>query len=254
LAQGRVADCEARLGEALELAGKVGLKRELGNVHRVLAGLRAAAGDRAGTEAEFEQSVGIFRDLGRNYELACALLSRGRFLKETGDSAWQDVLAEALGLFESLGVEPGVKEIERLLAMGQRGKGKWQSEEGSTDILERLTGLACAGLDTARFCEEALSLIADRLPAEAAAILLRDGRVFQRGRMEVGEGGMGTDEVKGQRSKGKGQNADAERGKGEGERGNDEGRTGVGSVSIPLDVGAGRVGTLVTSAGASCTG
>jgi DNA-binding NtrC family response regulator/tetratricopeptide (TPR) repeat protein len=213
LAQGRVADCQARLGEALELAGKVGLKRELGNVHRVLAGLRAAAGDRTGTEAEFEQSVGIFRDLGKNYELACALLSSGRFLKETGDGAWPNVLAEALGLFESLGVEPVVKEIERLLA-AEKGPGARGEGQGSADVLERLTGLACAGLDTSRFCEEALSVIADRLPAEAAAILLRDGRVFQRGRMAESE-------------------------------------TGVGSVSIPLDVGAGRVGTLVVRTSAA---
>jgi len=246
LAQGRVVDCEARLGEALELAGKVGLKRELGNVHRVLAELRDVTEDRAGAKAEFEQSLAAFRALGKNYELACALASYGRFLKAIADSSWQSVLTEALGLFESLGVEPRTKETERLLAMGQRGKGKWQGEEGSTDILERLTGLACAGLDTARFCEEALAVIADRLPAEAAAILLRDGRVFQRGRMEVGEGGA--DEVRGQKPECRMQNAD-----GEGERGNGEGRNGVGSVSLPLDVGDGRVGTLVvrTSAAAA---
>jgi len=207
LAQGRAADCEARCREALELAAKAGLKRELGNVHRVRAGLLAAAGDRAEAKAEFEQSVEILRALGKNYELACALLSSGRFLKETGDGAWKDVLAEALELFENLGAEPGVKEIERLLA-ADKGPGAKDEGQGSADILERLAGLACAGLDTARFCEEALSAITDRLPAEAAAILLRDGRVFQQGRMVESE-------------------------------------TGVGSVSVPLDVGAGRVGTLV---------
>jgi DNA-binding NtrC family response regulator/tetratricopeptide (TPR) repeat protein len=223
LAQGRLADCEAALGSASELAGKVGLKRELGNVHQVRAELRDATGDRTGAKAEFEQSLAVFRTLGKNYELACTLGSYGRFLKGIADSSWPSVLTEALGLFESLGVEPRTKETERLLAVDE-GRGTKDEGQGNAGVLEQLTALACAGLDTARFCQEVLSVVAERLPAEAAAVLLRDGRVFQQGRMEVGE---------------------RDRGRGTG----DEEQTGVGRVSIPLDVGTGRVGTLVVRTG-----
>ena len=215
LAQGRLADCEAALGSASELAGKVGLKRELGNVHRVLAELRDATGDRAGAKAEFEQSLVVFRALGKNYELACALESHGRFLKRIADSSWQSVLTEALGLFESLGVEPRTRETERLLS-ADSGRGTKDDGQGSADVLEQLTGRACAGLDTARFCQEVLLVVTERMPIEAAAVLLRDGRVFQQGRMAESEAGAGV-------------------------------------VSIPLDVGTGRVGTLVVRTGMAPT-
>jgi len=219
LAQGRPTDCDTTLDSAYDLVSKVGLKRELGNIHRVRAELHDVTGDGTGAKAEFEQSLAVFRALGKNYELACALGSYGRFLKRSADSSWRDVLTEALGLFESLGVEPQTRETERLLA-DESPKPEAAGKEPASDsesvawllrigaCLEALAGVACAGLDTARFCHEALSLAAERLPIDAAAVLLRDGRVFQKGRIP-------------------------------------EVQTGAGVVSVPLDVGAGRLGTLV---------
>jgi len=179
LAQGQIAECRTKAAEALALCEKTGARRELGNVHRVLGELAAATGDSAQARHELRQAVAIFRTLGKNYELACALISLGRLSGEASEGPGVEELTEALAILRNLGAEAKAQEVERLL--GRAPAAAITPAPPPADLLLRLTHLAATGSDLARFCTRALQLIVEGLSLSGAAIILRDGRVFQLG-------------------------------------------------------------------------
>ncbi|MEO0080289.1 MAG: sigma 54-interacting transcriptional regulator, partial [candidate division WOR-3 bacterium] len=177
LAQGQFESCRTRIGEALTLCEKTGARRELGNVHRLLGELAAKLGERAQARSELEQAVAIFRTIGKNYELARALTSLGLVLSEEPKGEGGAELSEALVILRNLGVEARARELEQLLGHGPEAPK--QDFQMPAPLLSELVHLAATSSELDQFCAQALNLITRELPIPGAAIVLRNGRVFQ---------------------------------------------------------------------------
>ncbi|UCG43770.1 MAG: sigma 54-interacting transcriptional regulator [candidate division WOR-3 bacterium] len=123
VAQGQPAIAGDRLGEALVLSRQIGDRREEANVLRVMGELQLSLGETESAVEPLARSLELLRcsQVASGYELACSLLSLGRYLVES-DRDGETELNEAVGIFERLG-NSGRTEQARAMLDASRSAG-----------------------------------------------------------------------------------------------------------------------------------
>jgi tetratricopeptide (TPR) repeat protein len=103
LARGNLEPARRAAESALALARGGHYRLDEGAALRVLARVRAAAGDDDAARDAFEASLDLLRELESRPELGQTLLRYGEFLKEHHADRGSELIEEAVGIFEATG-------------------------------------------------------------------------------------------------------------------------------------------------------